>query len=288
MKPLRNRINQESRNSGIAQYIVEKDYALSYLLVGISSQEALAETLVLKGGTALRKLYFGDYRFSEDLDYSSLAAPVGLELEDALSDALKESTRLMRTHGPFELSMERLILREPHPHGQEAFKIRVKFPWHPDPRCIVKVEITQDEPVLLSTDSRQLMHGYEEELSVGVRCYRLEEIVIEKMRALLQSKNRLLQRGWDPRIARDYYDIWRIISDFTQDINLDGMEELLGKKCSHRGVSFESLEDFFTPELIAEAGRSWPATVGKFVKDSPDSEKVIEGLRRLLPDVFQV
>lgn len=288
MKPLRNRISQESRKSGIAQYIVEKDYTLSYLLAGISSHEALAETLVLKGGTALRKLYFGDYRFSEDLDYSSLAAPTGKELEKTLEEALRGSTELMGAHGPFELSMERLALREPHPHGQDAFRIKVKFPWHPDPLCTVKVEITQDEPIVLPVYPRKLLHGYDEEFDVDVRCYCLEEIVIEKMRALLQSRKRLMQRGWDPRVARDYYDIWRIVSDFSEDMHLDGMVELLAKKCSHRGVSFASLDDFFTQELISEAGRSWPSIIGKFVKDPPDSEEVVDNLIRLLPEVFRI
>ncbi|MDD3827881.1 MAG: nucleotidyl transferase AbiEii/AbiGii toxin family protein [Anaerolineae bacterium] len=287
MKPLRNRINRESRKSGIAQYIVEKDYALSYLLFGFSTQEALAENLILKGGTALRKLYFGDYRFSEDLDYSTLAVQTGQQLEDALRGALEASMAGIRTHGPFEMSMERLVLREPHPRGQDAFKIRVRFPWHPDPRCIVKVEVTQDEPILLPPETRTLLHGYEEELDVNVRCYCLEEVLIEKMRALLQSRERLNRRGWEPRVARDYYDIWRILSDFGNDSNLDGIIDLLENKCSHRGVAFESLDDFLAEELVAEARRSWPAVIGKFVREPPESDKVIEDLERLLPEMLE-
>ena len=34
--------------------------------------ETLQSALILKGGTALRKYYFADYRFSEDLDFSAL------------------------------------------------------------------------------------------------------------------------------------------------------------------------------------------------------------------------
>lgn len=287
MKLLRNRINRESRKSGIAQYIVEKDYALSYLLAGFSSQEALTESLILKGGTALRKLYFGDYRFSEDLDYSSLVASTGQQLEDALSGALEASMAGIRAHGPFEMSMERLLLREPHPRGQDAFKIRVRFPWHPDPRCVVKVEVTQDEPVLLPPQTRTLLHGYEEELDVDVRCYCLEEVLIEKMRALLQSTERLNRRGWEPRVARDYYDIWRILSDFGSNLNFDGIVGLLEKKCSHRGVTFESIDDFLADGLVAEARRNWLGTIGKFVRKPPESDKVIEDLEKLLHEMFE-
>ena len=49
-----------ARNKGIRQDIVEKDYALSYLLAAIAAIEGLRENLVLKGGTALKKLFFYD------------------------------------------------------------------------------------------------------------------------------------------------------------------------------------------------------------------------------------
>ena len=54
-------------------WILEKDYALGYLLAGMAQVEELHAAWVLKGGTALRKFYFADYRFSEDLDFSALA-----------------------------------------------------------------------------------------------------------------------------------------------------------------------------------------------------------------------
>ena len=64
-------IRNVARDQKVQQYIVEKDYTLSYLLAAIASTDGLGENLVLKGGTALRKLYFSEYRFSEDLDYST-------------------------------------------------------------------------------------------------------------------------------------------------------------------------------------------------------------------------
>jgi len=63
-------IRSVAHKKKVQQYIVEKDYALSYLLAAIVQVNDLGENLVLKGGTALKKLYFANYRFSEDLDYS--------------------------------------------------------------------------------------------------------------------------------------------------------------------------------------------------------------------------
>jgi predicted nucleotidyltransferase component of viral defense system len=42
-------------------------------LVGLS-QSRLSRLLIFKGGTALKRCHFGDYRFSEDLDFT-LARP---------------------------------------------------------------------------------------------------------------------------------------------------------------------------------------------------------------------
>ena len=64
-------IRNVAQSRGVQQSIVEKDYALSYLLAAVAATDGLSENLVLKGGTALKKLYFPEYRFSEDLDYST-------------------------------------------------------------------------------------------------------------------------------------------------------------------------------------------------------------------------
>jgi Nucleotidyl transferase AbiEii toxin, Type IV TA system len=39
--------------------IVEKDYVLGWILAGIDAHEELAESWVFKGGTCLKKCYFG-------------------------------------------------------------------------------------------------------------------------------------------------------------------------------------------------------------------------------------
>jgi len=61
--------NRLARAGGrrIPEAVLERDYCLSWFLVGLS-RNPLRDRLLFKGGTALKKCYFGDYRFSEDLD----------------------------------------------------------------------------------------------------------------------------------------------------------------------------------------------------------------------------
>ena len=96
-------------------------YALSYLLAGIAAKPELSETLIFKGGTALKKLYFGDYRFSEDLDFLAVNAQREQALEKAIREAVHVATQLLSAHGPFQIETARYTERDPHPSGQEAF-----------------------------------------------------------------------------------------------------------------------------------------------------------------------
>jgi predicted nucleotidyltransferase component of viral defense system len=93
MRPLRDRIRDAARQSGTQQTVIEKDYALSYVLGGIAVQPELAQSLVFKGGTALKKLFFGNYRFSEDLDFSTIDAPKRDDLEQAIHRAIDHAAQ---------------------------------------------------------------------------------------------------------------------------------------------------------------------------------------------------
>lgn len=54
----------------LSNTVVEKDYALGWLLWGINRHPITTRDWVFKGGTCLKKCYFETYRFSEDLDFS--------------------------------------------------------------------------------------------------------------------------------------------------------------------------------------------------------------------------
>lgn len=154
MPPLRTRIRQVAEQTKVPQTVVEKDDALSDVLAGIAAQPELADTLVFQGGPALKKLVFGDDRCSEDLDCSALDAPRPERWEEVFRHAMAAAERLLRAQGPFTLAVARYGEHDPHPGGQQAFAVRVQFPWQPRPLCRIMVEITHDEPVLLAPEPR--------------------------------------------------------------------------------------------------------------------------------------
>ena len=151
-------------------YVIERDYLLSWVLAGISSGTALKETLVFKGGTALKKCYFGEYRFSEDLDFSGLeGVPTGDDLTEAIVRACDEARRLLDEYAQVEMHCERHVENNPHPGGQEAFLIRARLPWHPRPDIPIKVEITADEEIAWPVERRRVIHDYGEPLELNCK-----------------------------------------------------------------------------------------------------------------------
>lgn len=264
---------------GVPYWILEKDYALGYLLVGMAHIPTLYDALVLKGGTALRKFYYPDYRFSEDLDFSAVATPT--DTESAMQDAVVAMEAKLNEVGPFTVRMERLRLREPHPGGQDAFTVLVRFPTHREPLCRLKVEITYDEPVLMAPVMRSLLHPYPDSPQVAWPCYSLEEIVAEKLRALLQSDARLRERGWGAsRVCRDAYDLWHVLGRST--VNQTSLPDLLTRKCALRDVTYATSADFLTPALQSVARAEWARQLLPFVPDAPAVDQVLDELTHML------
>lgn len=70
-------LRERVREWSLREDVVEKDYALGWLLWGIASHPILGQTWVFKGGTCLKKCYFETYRFSEDLDFTLVEGAPG-------------------------------------------------------------------------------------------------------------------------------------------------------------------------------------------------------------------
>ncbi len=57
---------------------------------------------------------------------------------------------------------------------------------------------------------------------------------------------------------------------------------MLDKKCKHRDVSYQNIDDFFTTELVKEANQHWQATLGVLVRELPECELVLNEIQLLI------
>jgi len=288
MRPLRRRLEEVRKNTGLSWETIERDYILSWVLAGTGVNEKLHKALIFKGGTALKKCYFGEYRFSEDLDFTARdSAPRQDELKKEINRSCRLAAELAQSFSPLELKVERYREREPHPGNQEAFIIRGKFPWHRQFLARVMIEITVDEPIKIEPVRRRIIHGYGEDISQEVFVCSLEEIMAEKMRAILQHLQKVKERGWSRSRARDYYDLWRILNHYSEQLRLEILPSLFLRKCKVRRVKFGGPKEFFDETLLDYTGKTWEQWLGPLVPELPPFEIVINSLEQKLFDLFK-
>lgn len=105
---LQREITTTAEVKGVTKTTFDKDWALGHFIDAIYSVEKCRESLVFKGGTCLKKCYFPDYRFSEDLDFTSIDPKFKLDKQ-----LLKQVTRLVteRTEMPLHIHQLKELLK---------------------------------------------------------------------------------------------------------------------------------------------------------------------------------
>ena len=141
-----------------------------------------------------------------------------------------------------------------------------------------------DERVLLPAEQRQVIHEYGEPLDAEMKC-------IPSERSLPKSCERSCNRrkcsreSWSRSRARDYYDLWRVLGTYGDQMDLASFDSLLREKCAVRAVSFAGPDEFFHDRMLAFVEETWEQSLGPLVPDLPIFETVISELR---PQVAQL
>jgi predicted nucleotidyltransferase component of viral defense system len=182
---LSNRLSQAGGHR-IREDVLERDYCLAWFLAALARSD-LKNQLAFKGGTALKRCYFGDYRFSEDLDFTLVESLPFDEIKRRLEPiyaAIHEASGIT-----FAFDRED---RDQHTNSH-TFYLKHITPLPSGNK--VKVDITIRERVVFPLQERPVLRGYEEFNDVPVdrllHVYSLEEITAEKTMALADpARNR--------------------------------------------------------------------------------------------------
>lgn len=253
----------------IPEAVLERDYCLAWFLVGLSRQK-LGQRLVFKGGTALKRCYFGDYRFSEDLDFTLTEETdfetIRKELDPIFADVRQGSGIV------FQYAHED---RQSHANSH-TFYINYDGPLPATSGGKdVKVDITIKEKMAFPIAKRPVLRGYEEygdlPKDAHVRVYSLEEITAEKMVALMdRARNE----------PRDLYDVWHLVTESHVDLNhLIGAVE---KKLAFRGKKLTDVRGEFKAKE-ARFKKLWDMRLSAQMSMLPE----FEGVYRLVQRAFR-
>jgi predicted nucleotidyltransferase component of viral defense system len=262
--------NRLAREGGrrIPEAVLERDYCLAWFLVALS-RTPLRERLAFKGGTALKRCYFGDYRFSEDLDFTLTAEAPFEAIQEGLDAVFAEAGRAAGVSFRF--------LREDRQTHANSYTFYLGYDG-PLPATAsgkeVKVDVTLRERLVFPLQARPVLKGYDEYEDLPgdapVPTYALGEIAAEKVVALMDAARN------EPR---DLYDVWYLARDSHVELaDLIGAIEdkwaFRQKRPADPRAAFESKEGRYK--------KLWDKRLSAQMATLPEFEEVYRFVRRSL------
>jgi predicted nucleotidyltransferase component of viral defense system len=223
-------IQKKAFQAGVRDPQIEKDYVLSWVLRGIALHASLSTSMIFKGGTALKKVYFEDYRFSEDLDFTLIENFTNEQIFTWFNEAfllIKESANISLS----------IVENKLHEDGGLNFYINYVGPLGGvGSNKKIKIDLARSEKLEFPTVIRPAITSYSdlEDHPYELLCYSLEEIMVEKLRAVMQRTQ-----------ARDFYDIWYLteMRDMEPEYHMAEFRRKCELKNQVPGEFFKKLEE---------------------------------------------
>jgi predicted nucleotidyltransferase component of viral defense system len=254
-------IQQKARKIGVRDQQIEKDYILSWLLFGISQYEQLSKAIVFKGGTVLKKVYFEDYRFSEDLDFTLFNNETENE---KIFEWFQKTFEFIKEEANIPLE---IINDNEHEDGSINFYISYIGPLGGQgSNKKVKVDISRNEQMVFEPVLANVFIDYSDLEEHKLLCYPLEEVLVEKMRSVMQRMQ-----------ARDFYDIWYLLE--VQEMDIDFYTSEFITKCESKDLQASNFSKKLTERLPQYKGR-WQSSLKEQIKDLPDFNQVEREVQR--------
>jgi len=283
---LKKEITDKSVEWKVPPDMVDKDWVLGHFLSAFYSIDEHKEKLVFKGGTALRKCYFPNYRFSEDLDFTSRTTDYKLTrkiLNDVIEIAQNNSGILFYIKEITELKFENKLT---------GYQAKLKY-WGanhsknqelPSPErwmTNIKVEITLYEKMVFESELREISHPYSDSLlkeSGKISCYNLKEVVAEKIRALVQRSY---------TAPRDYYDIYNLKASFKEE-NWKEIKSAFLEKMKFKGLEYKNVEQLINSKSIKIMKTAWESSLKHQIpkEDLPNVDNVINELTEIFNEIL--
>lgn len=230
---LSNRLLKEQGGRRVSENVLERDYCIAWFLVGLS-RAPLKNQIVFKGGTALRRCHFPNYRFSEDLDFTLLESltfeQIKQQLEPVYDEIKKASNITFKFSRPDPVSHQNCY----------TFYLTYEGPLPiTSTKKEIKVDMTISEKVFYKPEALAVLKNCDEfsdlPIDAKILVYPLSEIASEKTVALLDRART------EPR---DLFDLWYLTSD-RNSVDLYDCLPAISEKLLHRGKKLEDVRSEF-------------------------------------------
>ena len=260
---LSNRLFREHGGRRIPEAVLQRDYCLAWFLAELATHP-LRQSLAFKGGTAFKRCYFADYRFSEDLDFT-LLEPMEFP---AILAGLEEVYASLRRASGIEFHFDHADDVHQNSH---TFYLAYQGPL--PAADTVKVDITINERIVFPVEKTVVLQSYPEFSDLpanrAIRTYSLREILTEKIVALSDRART------EPR---DLYDAWHLTTNGLEIAELIGA---IQSKLEFRGRPDEGIEE----QIVRKEARLrqlWKTRLSHQMSKLPEFDSVFREFRRQL------
>lgn len=228
---------------------VEKDYILGWMLWGIN-QHPIVSSWAFKGGTSFKKCHFETFRFSEDLDFtltdiSHLTSDFLMRTFIEITEKLAEEVGIEFFSDRFTFKIREKAKGQLSAHGKIHFNGPLR---RTRGVASIKLDLTTDEILVLEPVKKSVHHPFSDGPGGGIsaRCYALEEVIAEKIRALAQRAR-----------PRDLYDVIHVYRNRAMIDNPKLVYAVLKKKCDFKEMGVPTFESIEQHEKLDELEPQW-------------------------------
>ena len=248
-------IQKKANKERVRDAQIEKDYILTWVLTGVANHNRLSKALGFKGGTVLKKFYFKDYRYSEDLDFTLIDSNLA---EEDIKAGFEEVFAYVREEANIPLTMQDWGI---HQTGNINFYIAYVGPLggFGDNKS-VKVDVSRSELLCYPMQARKMFNAYSDQEDGTILCYSLDEVMAEKMRSLLSRSQ-----------PRDYYDLWYLSEVEGMEMADHKME--FEQKARLKGLDPDSLPEKLEAKIDVFKSR-WEKSMKDQIAQLPPFEQV--------------
>ena len=255
-------VQRLSLKNNVTPEIIEKDYLIELVLFYFSKSSSLGENFVFRGGTALKKVYFPGYRFSEDLDFVIDSKKEIKVYQEIIIQILQK----ISTDYPIKIDKRSMFERD-------RLQLFIIYDIIPDIKGIkeLKVDILKDY-YIPKHESKRLLFSYPEfkNKNLILETYALESVVCDKIGRILDVDNE----------PRDLYDLWYLLK-LNLDINI------IRKEFKNK-YGYEILISNLLRGIVKDDyKKNWENRLIHQMFNLPDFKVVIENLNSIIKEKFE-
>jgi predicted nucleotidyltransferase component of viral defense system len=261
-----------ARKQNIAPGIIEKDYVLGWMLAGINNHPDLSQKWIFKGGTALKKCFFQEYRFSEDLDFTILnKAHINQEF---LNKTFLEILNWVYDKAGIEFANSQTKF-DIHPEAKKQYVTGSIYYTGPlrqgGSLNKIYLDILANELMCLESVKLNIHHPYSDnsDIEMFAYCYKLEEIFAEKVRALAERAR-----------PRDLYDVVSLFKSKLDLIDKEIFFNSLKQKCAFKNINCPTFGSILGHPKFNELNREWSNMLKHQLSNLEDIEIYLKELEQ--------